>query len=138
MPNGDPARGRRQLLASIVSGCVLLFGLGLNDYFNKGSAALFPMVGRPLVLAALGRLAFDGRTWAPRLAGIWVGLLALVAGGVGVSQVQTRPVGGGIVLVFAIAYAIVAVRLVASSHIQAFVVARQQERAIASTPSSER
>ena len=138
MGNGDPVRGRRQLLTSIISGCVLLFGLGLSDYFGKGSAALIPMLGRPLVLAALGRLAFDGRAWAPRLAGIWVGILALVAGGAGVAQLRTHPVSAGLVLVFAIAYAVVAVRLVASSHIQSFVRTRQQERAAASPPSNER
>jgi len=96
------------------------------------------MLGRPLVLAALGRLAFDGRAWAPRLAGIWVGILALVAGGAGVAQLRTHPVSAGLVLVFAIAYAVVAVRLVASSHIQSFVRTRQQERAAASPPSNER
>ena len=124
MTISDPDRGRRQLLWSIGSGTAMLVALGISEYFRTGTLSALSLLGRPFVFAALGRLAFEGRVWAPRVAGVWIALLAIVAGGNGVPVISTHPIAALILFALGCSYVLVGYRLVASVHIREFVAQR--------------
>ena len=115
----DAYRGRRQLVRSVTSGVLVLVALGVSEYFRTGTYSAFGLVGRPLIFAALGGLAFEGRSWASTLAGVWLVLLALVAGANGIPALSTQPVAGFLLFVFGLSYILVGYRLIASPHIRA-------------------
>lgn len=128
----DPDRGKRELVWEIGCGTLLLVGIGVDAHFRTGASSAIGIVGRPFIFAALGGLAFEGRTWAPKVAGVWIALLALVAGGNGIPALKTRPVAAMILFAFALSYLFVAYRLFMSSNIRAFVAERAARRVAAS------
>ena len=128
MTTPDPDRGRRQLIWSVASGTFVLVALGLSEYFRTSTLSTVSLLGRPLIFAALGRLAFEGRAWAPNVAGVWIALLALIAGGNGVPALSTHPIAAVILFAFGLSYVLVGYRLIASPHIRAFVAQRSARR----------
>jgi len=128
MPTPDLDRGRRQLIWSVASGTLVLVALGVSEYFRTGAFSALSLLGRPLIFAALGRLAFEGRGWAPKVAGVWIALLALVAGVNGVPALSTHPIAAVILFAFGLSYFLVGYRLIASPHIRAFVADRSARR----------
>lgn len=133
MTTPDPDRGRRQLIWSVVSGTLVLVALGLSEYFRTDTVSTVSFLGRPLIFAALGRLAFEGRAWAPKVAGVWIALLALVAAGNGVPAFSTHPMAALILFAFGLSYVLVGYRLIASPHIRAFVAERRARRSAQTT-----
>jgi hypothetical protein len=120
----NPERGKRQLIWALACGTLLLVALGLSESLRTGVFSAVGLIGRPFVFAALGLFAFEGRAWAPKVAGVWIGILALVAAVNGVPALSTHPLAAIILFAFGLAYVLVGVRLIASPHIRAFVVER--------------
>ena len=133
MASPDPARGRRQLILSVASGTLVLVALGISEYFRTGAVSAVSLLGRPLIFVALGRLAFEGRAWAPKVAGVWIAFLALVAAGNGVPALSTQPIAAIILFIFGLSYVLVGYRLIASQHIRAFVAERSARRSTQTT-----
>jgi hypothetical protein len=120
----DTVVGRQQLLRAIIAGTLLLFALGISDFLRAGTPSAMSLLGRPLIFAGLGRLAFEGRTWAPRLCGVWIALLAIVAGVNGIPSFAAHPLSSLLLFAFALMYGALAFRLIVSRHIKAFVIER--------------
>ena len=124
----DPERGSRQLVWAIACGTLVLLALELSEYFRTGQFSAIGLIGRPFVFVALGFFAFEGREWAPKVAGVWIGILALVAAGNGIPALSTHPFSAIILFAVALGYLLLGFRLIASPHIRAFVVERAARR----------
>ena len=129
----NPERGKRQLVWALACGSLVLVALGLSEYFRTGEFSAIGIVGRPFIFAALGLFAFEGRAWAPKVAGVWIGILALVAALNGVPAFSTHPLAATILFAFGLAYLLLGFRLIASPHIRAFVVERAARRTLRDT-----
>jgi hypothetical protein len=133
MTTPNPDRGKRQLIWSVTCGTLVLVALGISEYFRTGVFSAIAIFGRPLIFAALGWLAFEGRAWAPKVAGVWIGILAVVAAGNGVPALSKHPLAAITLFAFGVSYLLVAVRLIASPHIRAFVAERAARRSAQTT-----
>ena len=127
----SPDRGKRELVWEIACGTLLLVGIGVDAHFRTGASSAIGMVGRPFIFAALGALAFEGRAWAPKVAGVWLGLLAIVGGVNGIPAIPVRPIAATILFAVVLVYLLIAYRLIMSPHIRSFASERAARRVAA-------
>jgi hypothetical protein len=69
---------RRRLLLAIAAGVVGLAALALLTRAVAGDFRLLTAVGRPILFAAVGALALQGRRWARAVLAFWAGSLAIL------------------------------------------------------------
>jgi hypothetical protein len=126
MRSGDAARGKVEL-GLVIGGCVLAFLLtGTVARLRSGEGAPVSMLGRPIILALLGALAWQGRAWARTVAAVWVGLIAIVYAIGAVPIVGQSMVGGMVMLALAATLGAAAFRLQTSPNIDALVQRRRE------------
>jgi hypothetical protein len=124
----DLIRGRREFAFIIAMGAGVLLLIGLTPWLLGGELRAVATFGRPIVLAGLGGLAWEGRGWARTAATIWLAFLAIVTLFSAVALVGARL--GAALLFFAVGLGIaaLAVRLQTSAAIDAALQARQRRQ----------
>jgi hypothetical protein len=88
-PNSE--RGRKQLLAVILGGTLLLLLVAWLSSFRPGPFRPTVQFGRIAVFLVLGVLLYRGQVWARWLVIIWLGLFALT-GVVGFASMLGQPI----------------------------------------------
>ena len=119
-------KGRIEFVAIIALGVIVFLGIGLLAWLRSGEVGGVGTFGRPVVLIALGLLAYGGRSWARTAATVWMGIIALVFM-INVIPVIAANAGAGVAfLLVGIGFAAAAFRLQTSPHIDVFLAERRQ------------
>jgi hypothetical protein len=85
---------RPLLLAGIGMGVIGVVALSILTHLVGGGIGPVSGIGRPLLYAAIGALAVQGRNWARVVLALWSGGLALFNGIAAVNLVRTGHPGG--------------------------------------------
>jgi hypothetical protein len=117
-------RGRTQLAVCIASMVAALLLIALGVWLRGAEFRPITQLGRAVVFAALGFLAFRGLRWAKTLLVVWSAILALSFGVVAVSVGFTSVVWTVVALAFMSGAAYVTYVLGTSDAIEAFIAER--------------
>lgn len=109
----------------IALGAIVFLAIGLGAWWRSGAVSGVGTFGRPVILVALGLLAYGGRSWARTAATVWMSVIALVFMINAIPLVGVN-VGAGILFLLAgAAFGAAAFRLQTSSHIDTFLAERR-------------
>src|SRR3954471_13715555 len=78
MREGSVPRGRHEVVAIIALGAFVFLAIGLGAWWRSGVVGGVGTFGRPVILVALGLLAYGGRSWARTAATVWMSVIAVV------------------------------------------------------------
>jgi hypothetical protein len=119
--DGNEARGRTEFAAIIVLGAIVFLGIGLAAWLRSGEINALGTFARPIVLLALGLLAYGGRSWARTAATIWMGLIAIVFSLSAVPIIGDHLGAGVFIIATGLLFGLAAFRLQTSESIDAFL-----------------
>lgn len=88
------AADRRLLLAGIGTGVIGIIGVAFLSHVVGGGITALNAVGRPLLFAAIGTLAVQGRGWARVVLALWTGGLALFNAVAAINLLREGHLGG--------------------------------------------
>jgi hypothetical protein len=125
MQEGSVPRGRNEFIAIIALGALVFVAIGLGAWWRSGTIGGVGTVGRPVVLVALGLLAYGGRSWARTAATVWMSVIALVLMINAIPIVGVNFGAGMLFLVAGATFGTAAFRLQTSPHIDTFLAERR-------------
>jgi hypothetical protein len=126
MREGSVPKGRNEFVLIIALGAIVFLAIGLVAWFRRGEVNGIGTFGRPVVLVALGLLAYGGRSWARTAATVWMSVIALVLM-LNAIPVIGANVGAGVgFFLIGAGFGAAAFRLQTSPHIDTFLAERRR------------
>ena len=121
------SRGRKELIAIIALGAIVFLATGFLAWVRSGEVGGTGTFGRPVVLMALGLLAYGGRTWARTAATVWMSFIALVIMVSAISIIGANVGAGVFFFLTGVGFGAAAFRLQTSPHINTFLADRRRD-----------
>ena len=118
-------RGRRQLILLSVVAIGLFALIGIAAWMRDGGSIPPSLVGRPLVVAGLAALAYQGRRLARNVLVVWLGLIGALYLFAAYATLRDNPLAALILVGAALGWIATAWRLWASAAINAYLELRR-------------
>ena len=119
-------KGRNELVMIIALGALVFLAIGFSAWLRSSAIGGVGTFGRPVVLVALGILAYGGRSWARTAATVWMSIIALVLMMRAIPVIGVN-VGAGVAFVLiGASFGVAAFRLQTSPHIDTFLTERRR------------
>lgn len=126
VPHADIAeRGRRQLILLSVVAIGLFALIGIAAWMRDGGSIPPGLIGRPLVVAGLAALAYQGRRLARNVLVVWLGLIGALYLFAAFAALPDNPLAALILVGAALGWIATAWRLWASAAINAYLELRR-------------
>ena len=125
-PDTDIAeRGRRQLILLSITAIGLFALIGIAAWMRDGGSVPPSLIGRPLVVAGLAALAYQGRRLARNVLVVWLGLIGALYLFAALASLQDNPLAAGILAGAALGWMATAWRLQTSAAVNAYLDMRR-------------